>query len=324
MRWLALPSTASWHRQARDVFEVLLACGGLVVDYLVLARRRSCEPAAPVSAGTARKACVDMALDGKRALVTGSSAGIGASITHRLADEGVIVVVQGRRSEPAHQVARKIRDRGGRAEVAFGDLAVPGEARELVTGVLAAGPIDVLVASAGPFSEHRFLEASDQDRTSAFTANVLTAVGCARAVVPGMRQRGWGRVITIATRAVATPLANMVAYSAAKTALVNATGALAQELAGTGITANVVSPGVILTPGLRTMFTERAAAAGDERGWEELEAEVTTSYAPNPVGRLGRPDDIAAAAVFLASPLADYITGAVLRVDGGITATINP
>lgn len=139
-----------------------------------------------------------------------------------------------------------------------------------------------------------------------------------------MRSAGWGRIITIGTRGAAIPLPNMVEYSAAKAALVNATVALAGELAGTGITANVVSPGVILTPGLREMFHQRARAAGDDRSWADLEPEVVADYAPNPVGRLGRPEDIATAVAFLASPLADYINGATLRVDGGITPSVNP
>lgn len=267
---------------------------------------------------------MDLQLNGKRALVTGSSGGIGAAIAHRLAQEGATVVVHGRRSGPAHEVAAEIRRRGGQSETAIADLSEPGAAERLVTEVLAGGPIDILIANAGPFSEHRFFEATDEDWTSSFAANVLSAVGCIRLAVPGMRERGWGRVVTVGTRAVPTPLPNMVEYSAAKAALTNATGALAQELSGTGITANVVSPGVILTEGLRTMFTDRAAAAGDDREWSDLEPEITTSYAPNLVGRLGRPDDIAAAVAFLASPLADYITGSVLRVDGGITKTINP
>ncbi|MDQ3454262.1 MAG: SDR family oxidoreductase [Actinomycetota bacterium] len=182
----------------------------------------------------------------------------------------------------------------------------------------------VLIGNAGPFAEHGFVDATDADWTSAFAGNVISAVGCARGVIPAMRRAGWGRIITIGTRGVATPLPNMVEYSAAKAALVNATKALARELAGTGITANVVSPGVILTPGLREMFESRARAGGDDRSWEDIEGEVVADYAPNPVGRLGRPEDIAAAVAFLSSPLADYITGATLRVDGGITPSVNP
>ncbi len=267
---------------------------------------------------------MDLELAGLRALVTGSSGGVGAAIADRLAREGCRVIVHGRREAPAVEQAESIRRAGGHAEVLLGDVAVSGEAGRLTAIALEGGPIDVLVANAGPFSEHRFADATDEDWTSAFAGNVVSAVGCARAVIPAMRSKGWGRIITIGTRGAAIPLPNMVAYSAAKAALVNATCALAGELAGSGITANVVSPGVILTPGLREMFQTRARAAGDDRSWADLEAEVAANYAPNPVGRLGRPEDIAAAVAFLASPLADYITGATLRVDGGITPSVNP
>lgn len=267
---------------------------------------------------------MDLELAGMRALVTGSSGGVGAAIAQRLAHEGCRVVIHGRSEARAAAQAESIRESGGRAEVLLGDLSIRGAPERLTAAVLESGPIDVLIANAGPFAEHDFIDATDADWQSAFVGNVMSAVGCARGVVPGMRTAGWGRVITIGTRGVATPLPNMVAYSAAKAALVNATVALARELAGTGITANIVSPGVILTPGLREMFQARARAAGDERPWEDLEGGVVALYAPNPVGRLGRPEDIAAAVAFLSSPLADYINGATLRVDGGITPSINP
>jgi len=267
---------------------------------------------------------MDLELAGLRVLVTGSSGGVGAAIAERLALEGCRVIVHGRREGPAAEQAESIRRAGGQAEVLLGDLAVSGEPGRLAAAALDGGQVDVLIANAGPFVEHRFAEATDEDWTSAFAGNVLSAVGCARALIPAMRNAGWGRIITIGTRAVATPLPNMVEYSATKAALVNATGALARDLAGTGITANVVSPGVILTPGLREMFESRARAAGDDRSWDDLEADVVADYAPNPVGRLGRGEDIATAVAFLASPLADYITGATLRVDGGITPSVNP
>lgn len=267
---------------------------------------------------------MDLELGARRALVTGSSGGVGAAIAQRLALEGCQVIVHGRRERPAAQQAESIRRSGGQAEVLLGDLTVSGAPERLIVAALEGGPVDVLIANAGPFAEHGFVDATDADWTSAFAGNVISAVGCARGVIPAMRRAGWGRIITIGTRGVATPLPNMVEYSAAKAALVNATKALAQELAGTGITANVVSPGVILTPGLREMFESRARAGGDDRSWEDIEGEVVSDYAPNPVGRLGRPEDIAAAVAFLSSPLADYITGATLRVDGGITPSVNP
>lgn len=145
-----------------------------------------------------------------------------------------------------------------------------------------------------------------------------------QALLPAMRAGGWGRLITVSTRGVIAPLPNMIDYSTAKAAVTNLTGGLAQHLAGSGITANTISPGVILTPGMQQMFRDRADAADDPRPWDQLEADIVAGYAANPTGRLGRPEDIAAATVFLASPRADYINGTTLRVDGGITGTVNP
>jgi len=140
-----------------------------------------------------------------------------------------------------------------------------------------------------------------------------------RALVPQMRESGWGRIINIGSRAVTTPLPNMVDFSAAKAAVVNLTTSLAQHLTGSGITANTVSPGVIVTEGMRRMFQQRAARQGRQASWAELEAEVVEHYAPNPTRRLGTVEDIALAVAFLASPLAGYINGIDLRVDGGLT-----
>lgn len=110
----------------------------------------------------------------------------------------------------------------------------------------------------------------------------------------------------------------MVEYSAAKAAVVNMTTSLAGHLAGSGVTANTVSPGVIVTDGLRKMFEDGAIDRGWPGEWSELEPLVVAEYAPNPTGRLGTADDISAAVAFLASPLAGYVNGIDLRVDGGI------
>jgi 3-oxoacyl-[acyl-carrier protein] reductase len=267
---------------------------------------------------------MDMQLTGRTALVTGSSSGIGAVVASQLAAEGCRVLVHGRREAPVARQVERIRREGGEAEGVSGDLGDASQVDGLLAAVSDAGPIDILVANAGPFSEHTFDEATDDDYVDAFATNVLSVVRCVRAVVPAMRRRGWGRIITVSTRGAVTPLPNMIDYSTAKAAVTNLTGSLAQHLAGSGVTANTISPGVILTSSMQRMFQERADVAGDTRPWGQLEAELVAGYAANPSGRLGRPEDLAAAAVFLASPLADYINGATLRVDGGITATINP
>jgi 3-oxoacyl-[acyl-carrier protein] reductase len=267
---------------------------------------------------------MDMHLAGRTALVTGSSAGLGAVIAEHLAAEGCRVLVHGRDEVTVARRVEGIRRDGGVADGLTGDLDAGPGCDAVLGGALDAGPVDILVANVGPFSEHTFDDAADHDFARSFDTNVLSVVRCARALVPTMRTRGWGRLITITTRGVVTPLPNMIDYSAAKAALANLTGSLAQHLAGTGVTANSISPGVILTLGSQRMFQARADAAGDVRPWAEMEPDIVADYAANPTGRLGRPEDVAAAAVFLASPRADYINGATLRVDGGITATINP
>ncbi|MGW7488381.1 SDR family NAD(P)-dependent oxidoreductase [Streptomyces sp. NPDC054786] len=266
---------------------------------------------------------MDLRLAGHGALVTGSSSGIGATIAQMLADEGCEVLVHGRNAGAAAVVAEQVAARGVRAEVVLGDLTEPGIAEQVALTARDFGA-RILVNNAGPFAEHDWETSRPADWRAAFEGNVLPTVRVSQTLLPSLRAHGWGRVITIGSRAVRTPLPNMVAYSAAKAAVVNMTTSLARHLAGTGVTANCVSPGVIVTPSMSRMFEERAAA-GDGTGTDPDggpdEAEIVAGYAPNPSGRLGRPEDIAAAVAYLASPLADYVNGIELRVDGGITGT---
>lgn len=270
------------------------------------------------STGCGYGVSMDLHVAGRTALVTGSSGGIGRAIATRLAREGCSVLVHGRDRGSADETAQSIRDLGGTATVLLGDLTVATQA-DAVAGQAAEHGVDILVANAGPYAEHDWSSAEPDGWRAAFEGNVISAVRLIRALTPPMAERGWGRVITIGTRGTITPLANMVEYSAAKAAVVNLTSSLAKELAGSKVTANCVSPGVILTPSLRRMFEERSGGAAR---WDQIEDEVTAEYAPNPVGRLGRPDDIADAVAFLAGACADYITGITLPVDGGITGTV--
>lgn len=261
---------------------------------------------------------MDLELAGRRALVTASSAGIGTAVAERLLAEGCDVMVHGRDASRTTEVADRLRDVGGVVEVVLGDLTGDDAADEVGDRAGAWGA-EILVNNAGPFVENDWDSASPDTWVDSMNGNVVSAVRLIRALVPTMRACGWGRVINVGSRAATTPLTNMVDYSAAKAAVVNMTTSLAQHLAGSGITANTVSPGVIETDGLRRMFEHRAATQGWAGAWSELEPRVVAEYAPNPSGRLGTGQDIAAAVAFLASPLAGYINGIDLRVDGGIS-----
>ncbi|HET7415750.1 MAG TPA: SDR family oxidoreductase [Arthrobacter sp.] len=258
---------------------------------------------------------MDLRLAGRRALVTASSGGIGAAVARQLGREGCTVLVHGRDRTRADSVAGELQAMGAAAEVMLGDIANHDDAAALADHARAWG-VEILVNNAGPFAEHDWNSADLQSWVDSFEGNVVTAVRMIRAVVPGMRTAGWGRIINIGSRAATTPLPNMVDYSAAKAAVLNLTASLAHSLANSGVTANIVSPGIIRTEGLERMFERRAADAG----WNENQKEqAMAEYAPNPAGRLGTSGDIANAVAYLASPLAGYVNGTELRVDGGIS-----
>jgi NAD(P)-dependent dehydrogenase (short-subunit alcohol dehydrogenase family) len=251
---------------------------------------------------------LDLNLDGKRALVTGSSSGIGEAIARTLASQGAAVVVHGRNAERARQVADGINRAGpGRAFVALGDLSLQNEADRVAQSALEAlGGIDILVDNAGRGGPTTgWLEASVESWEQLFEANLFSAVRMIRALVPGMKERRWGRVIQIASVVATQPHASSPAYAATKAAMVNMTISLAKELAGTGVTVNSVSPGPIWTP-----LFEKVVREG---GTDLRQLEASATY----VGRFGRPEEIADLVAFLASPRADFIDGTNVHIDGG-------
>jgi len=139
-----------------------------------------------------------------------------------------------------------------------------------------------------------------------------------------MKKQNWGRIIQMASGEATQPFAFMPDYAATKAALVNLTVSLSKELANTGITVNTMSPGIILTPGVEHFYRETASSRGwATESWDEIEKHVIGEILYNPVGRLGRVEEVANFVAYVASPLADYINGANLRIDGGSTAVIN-
>lgn len=225
------------------------------------------------------------------------------------------VTVHGRSEGSAAEAARSI---GTGIGVLSGDMGDPEQVAALA-GRIGGEGFDVLVHCAGPYAENSYATATPADWESAYRTNVVSAVQLATAALAPMRERGFGRVVFIGTRATRTPIPTMIEYSAAKAALASATISLARSAVAPGVTVNMVSPGVILTPAMRQMFLARPGS--DDRDWEDIERSLTTGYAPNPQQRLGRPEEIAAVVAFLTGDDAGYVNGADIPVDGGLTGT---
>jgi 3-oxoacyl-[acyl-carrier protein] reductase len=270
---------------------------------------------------------MDLQLHGKTVLVTGSSKGIGAAIAMQCALEGATVVVHGRDRTLAGQVASAITAAGGRAHVVLGDLVDDAAVQRLVEEAQQqAGAIAVLVNNAGGSGAVKEDWATTQPATwaAAYDRNVLAALRVTTRVLPAMRQARWGRIINISSLAASMPPASGPDYSACKAALNAMTASLAKAVAADGITVNAISPGTIHSETLERHFRAAAARQGlpHDAPWGDVERAVLPLFAQVPTGRVGRMADIANAVAFLASPLAGYITGTNLRIDGGLSPSL--
>lgn len=266
---------------------------------------------------------MDLQLAGKRALVTGSSAGIGAAIAGTLAREGVEVVVHGRDRSRTRAVADAIVADGGRARVATGDLADDAAAAEVVRAVREIGPVDILVNNAGIYEDATWATPTTDHWVRAFQADVLSAVRMIQAFVPEMKHQGWGRVIQIGSGTGHQPFAAFPQYGASKAAMLNLTVSLARDLRNSGVTSNILTPGLIRVGSLETMFQAMGADFGWGETWAEIEEGVLRDFLPNDVGSLGVPEDVANVVAFLGSPLSRFVSGANWRIDGGASTGIN-
>jgi 3-oxoacyl-[acyl-carrier protein] reductase len=268
---------------------------------------------------------MNLGLDGKRALVTGSSSGIGAGIAAMLAAEGASVVVHGRNADRVASVADDIRSNGGKAAVAVGNLATEDGAASVAEEAAAVfGGIDILVNNAGGASEsgvQSWFELPVSEWGVTYQRNVLSAGHLIHALAPAMKENGWGRIIQIASAAGIIPTSGQPDYGPSKAAMINMSMGLSKALAGTGVTVNSVMPGMIMTDGLREflrIFAER-------RGWgEDLDraAEYVLKGTGQTVHRIGQISDVAYAVAMLASPKAEFFNGMNLHIDGGGTGSI--
>ncbi|MDR2188054.1 MAG: SDR family oxidoreductase [Azonexus sp.] len=269
---------------------------------------------------------MDLQLTGKRALITGSSRGIGRAIAERLTREGVRVIVHGLEEAECEETVHWIRRNGGDAHWVASDICTENGITSLVTMARNTfGAIDILVNNAGGQTGTpgaQWEEVGIDDWLATYHLNVLSAVRLIHTFLPDMKAEKWGRIIQVASIAASAALTAGPHYAAAKAALVNLTVTLTKALAGTGITVNTISPGSIVTPAFQNAYIARAALAGQPCDWPSVEqAEVQKRQLA--AGRLGAPEDIADMVAYLVSPLAGYICGTNTRIDGGQSGFIN-
>jgi 3-oxoacyl-[acyl-carrier protein] reductase len=258
---------------------------------------------------------MDFGLQGKTALVLGGGGGLGRAITISLAAEGANIAVAGLRAESVAATRASIRGKTLGLVWDLADLAqIDPEVSKIERDL---GPVDILVNNTGGPPP---TPASGQDPalwSKQFQAMVLSVIAITDRVLPNMRARHWGRIITSTSSGVLAPIPNLAISNSLRLSLVGWSKTLAREVAKDGITANIVLPGRISTG--RIKFLDQAKAKREGRTVEDVEAESTAAI---PAGRLGKPEEYGDVVAFLASERAAYITGSVIRVDGGLIPSI--
>lgn len=261
---------------------------------------------------------MDLKIDGKVALVFGAGGGLGGAIARSLAAEGAKVALADIDAAAAEKTAEAIAATGGTALVLdwnIADLDVTADRLARIEATL--GPVDILVNNTGGPPPTPAAGQAPEMWTQHFDSMVRSVIAVTDAVLPGMRARGWGRIITSTSSGVVAPIPNLGISNALRLALVGWSKTLAREVGRDGITANIVLPGRIATG--RIVFLDEQKAKREGRPVAEVTAESTGSI---PVGRYGDPQEYGDTVAFLASPRASYITGSVIRIDGGLIASI--
>ena len=255
-------------------------------------------------------------LSGQKALVTGSTGGIGLAIAERLAQAGAHVIVNGRGEERTQAATDTIRKKLPEAQVTgfAGDVAQP----EIIARLQEAHPeLDVLVNNLGIFEEVPFGEISDAEWQRFFDINVMSGVRLSRAYLPKMVERKGGRIVFISSESGLNIPAEMIHYGFSKAAQIAIARGLAESVAGSGVTINSVLPGPTRTEGVMSMIEKAAQKSG--RSPEEVEAGFLKENRPTSlINRLAEPQEVANMVAYVCSPLASATSGAALRVEGGL------
>jgi len=261
---------------------------------------------------------MDLGLNGKTALVLGAGGGLGSAIAATLAREGANVALGDIDAAALERTAATITEAGGRALALPWDLADLTVIEARIAAIEAAfGRVDILVNNTGGPPPTPAAGQSADVWSKSFQQMVLSVIAITDRVLPGMRDAKWGRVITSTSSGVVSPIPNLGISNALRLTLVGWSKTLAREVGRDGVTANIILPGRIATDRISFLDVQKAKREG--RTVEEVSAESTAAI---PVGRYGAPQEYANAVAFLASVPASYITGSVIRVDGGLIASI--
>ncbi len=262
---------------------------------------------------------MELGIKGKTAIVCGSSQGLGYACATALAEEGVNIIMNSRDFDRIFAAARKVSERYGVETVPVAaDMVHADTPEKLVKAAVDRfGGIDILITNTGGPRPGVFEDLGDEAWEQAFHLTLMSAVRMIRASLPPMIAQGWGRIINLASISVKQPIPGLLLSNSLRSAVVGMAKTLSQEVASKGVTVNTIATGTFETERIRAILADRASRQG-------VGEEVTRAaqIAAIPMGRLGRPEELASVAVFLASEKASYVTGATIQIDGGMCGCI--